>query len=91
MNKIDGLTAGAIAFAAFATWYVVLKPAGKKSTGSAAADQVYGQMTTQRHEVGAALGSNLDYMGGALGLLPGSMSGGSGLGFKGPNTGFWAI
>lgn len=90
MNKIDGLTAGAIAFAGFAAWYV-LRPAGKQSTGSAAADQVYGQMTTQRKEVGAALGSNLDYMGGALGLLPGSMSGGSGLGLKGPNTGFWAI
>lgn len=89
--KIDGLTAGAIAFAGFAAWYV-LKPAGKKSTGSAAADQVYSQMTTQRQEVGNAIGKNLDFMGGGLGLLPGSVrTSGNSLGLQGPNTGFWAI
>lgn len=87
--KIDGLTAGAIAFAGFAAWYV-LKPAGKATTGSAAADQVYNLMTTQRHEVGGALGSNLDYVGGGLRLVPGSVRT-TGGGLKAPNTGFWAV
>lgn len=88
--KIDALTGGAIAFAAFAAWYV-LKPA-KRTTGSPAADQVYNLMSTQRHEVGGALGSNLQYMGGGLGLLPSSVkTSTSSYGLQAPNTGFWAI
>lgn len=88
--KIDAMTGGAIAFAAFAAWYV-LKPA-KRTTGSAAADTVYNLMSTQRHEVGGALGSNLDYMNGGFGLLPkSSTTTQSSYGLQAPNTGFWAI
>lgn len=89
--KIDGMTAGAIAFAGFAAWYV-LRPAGKATTGSAAADQVYSLMTTQRHQVGGALGSNLDALGGGMGLMPGSLrTAGTSYGLQAPNAGFWAV
>ena len=91
MTKIDGMTAAAVAFAGFAAWYALKGSGAKPSTGSAAADTVYGLMSTQRHDVGNNIGASIDYLGGASGLLPGSLTGsGSSYGLQAPKTGFWS-
>jgi hypothetical protein len=91
MTKIDGLTAGAVAFAAFAAWYVLRTPAQARATGSV--DSIYGVWKDQRRGVGNNLGANLDSMNGAFGMLPSEVNGikaPGGLGFQGPSTGFWS-
>lgn len=91
-NKIDALTMGAMAFAGFAVLYV-LSNRKQSSTGNPDADAAYGAMTTQRQEVGAYLGMNLDFMNGGLGLLPSTSKTttvGS-YGLQAPAGGFWAI
>lgn len=91
MKKIDGLTAGAVAFAAFAAWYVLRTPGQARAASSV--DSVYGVFKGQRREVGNNLGANLQSMGGALGLLPSDMNGikaPGGLGLQGPAVGFWS-
>lgn len=91
MKKIDGITAGAIAFAAFSVWYVLKGKGASAGTGNAGADQVYSMLTNQRRDVGNSIGANLNYLGGGQGLLPPAVQtqGGS-YGFQAPVTGFWA-
>lgn len=57
--KIDTLTAGAIAFAGFAAWYVLKKPAAAPAT---AAGTAFGMAADQRAQVGAATSQNLDWI-----------------------------
>jgi len=76
--KIDALTGGAIAFAAFAAWYVLRKPASTAGTSSADLNTLFGMNKSQRDEVGGALKQNTTAIGSALGL-------------QGPSSGFWSF
>lgn len=58
--KVDALTGGAIAFAAFAAWYVLRKPA--TTTGNADLNTLFGMNKSQRDEVGGALAQNTAYL-----------------------------
>jgi len=55
MMKIDTLTGASIAFAAFAAWYVLKKPAAAPGTASGTA---FGMSADQRAQVGAATAQN---------------------------------
>lgn len=61
--KIDAMSAGALAFAAFAA-YVYLKP-NPKAPATAASGAALGMLSDQRQQVGAALWQNADYLKGA--------------------------
>ena len=77
--KIDAMTGGAIAFAAFAAWYVMRKTTGTKTgTGNTNTDTLFGMNKSQRDEVGASLSQNTAAIGSALGL-------------QGPSSGFWSF
>lgn len=58
--KVDALTLGAVAFAGFAAYQFLKKPATSASMSEAG--QVYGMLGTQRQMVGGALPQNTDYL-----------------------------
>lgn len=58
--KVDALTLGAVAFAGFAAYQFLKKPAQAGTTGDAGA--VYGMLSGQRQLVGGALTQNTDYL-----------------------------
>jgi hypothetical protein len=61
MMKIDAMSAGALAFAAFAAW-AYLKPKTPTATGNTSAMDL---LKNQREQVGASLWQNADYLKGA--------------------------
>lgn len=61
--KIDAMTGGSIAFAAFAAWYVLRKQTGTRTgTGNANTDTLFGMNKSQRDEVGGALNQNTEQL-----------------------------
>lgn len=78
--KIDTLTAGSIAFAGFALWYVFKpKTAAAGSAASNDAASLYGTATAQRRAVGGALPQNTAYLFSSDWANLASMGGGQGL------------
>lgn len=61
--KIDALTVGAVAFAGFAAYQFLKRPATIAGAPNDAS-QVYGMLTGQRQQVGGAVKQNTDYLAG---------------------------
>lgn len=88
--KLDALTIGAGAFAAFAA-YAYLKTT-KPATGQSAAAVVFGTAKDQRKQVGAATSQNYDLFGYKNESYQPNLAGmGGGQGLYSPSSGFWSI
>ncbi len=90
--KLDAITIGAGAFAAFAAYAYMKTSKASTTPAKTGAAVAFDSATSQRQQVGAATAQNLDYLGytndAYMPNLPG-MGGGQGL--YTPSKGFWAI
>lgn len=80
--KIDAMTGAAVAFAAFAAWYV-LKPKTAAARTASGADTAFSSLREQRNIIGANTWQSTEYAGNLS-----TMGGGQGLQ---PSSGFWSF